>query len=68
MPTTPQPAFAFGATRPRNTADFTSLANIAGLAATAFPAGLREGGVPLSVQAVGADEAACLALARRLAE
>jgi len=67
MPTTPQAAFAFGAIRPRNTADFTSLANIAGLAATAFPVGVREGGMPLSVQAVGADEAACLALARRLA-
>jgi aspartyl-tRNA(Asn)/glutamyl-tRNA(Gln) amidotransferase subunit A len=67
LPTTPQAAFAFGATRPRNTANFTSLANIAGLAATAFPVGPRDGAIPLSVQAVGADEAACLALARRLA-
>ncbi len=67
MPTTPQPAFAFNASRPKDTADFTSLANVAGLAATCFPAGLQEGGIVLSVQAVGADEQACLAVARLLA-
>jgi aspartyl-tRNA(Asn)/glutamyl-tRNA(Gln) amidotransferase subunit A len=68
MPTTPQPAFAFGATRPKDTADFTSLANVTGLAATCFPAGVQEGGLALSVQAVGADEQACLAVARLLSE
>ncbi len=66
MPTTPSPAFAFGSRRPGNTADFTALANIAGLAATAFPAGQYED-MPLSVQAVGADEAWCLCLAGHLA-
>ena len=66
MPTTPSPAFAFGKCRPRNTADFTALANIAGLAATAFPVGLYED-MPLSVQAVGTDEAGCLFLAGQLA-
>jgi aspartyl-tRNA(Asn)/glutamyl-tRNA(Gln) amidotransferase subunit A len=63
MPTTPQAAFAFGHARPRNTADFTSLANVAGLAATAFPAGVDADGMPVSVQAVGANESACLRLA-----
>jgi aspartyl-tRNA(Asn)/glutamyl-tRNA(Gln) amidotransferase subunit A len=67
MPTTPQPAFAFGAPRPGDTADFTSLANIAGLAATAFPAGAQDGNIALSVQLVGADELACLSLAQQLA-
>jgi aspartyl-tRNA(Asn)/glutamyl-tRNA(Gln) amidotransferase subunit A len=67
MPTTRRAAFAFGSARPRGTADFTCLANIAGLAATAFPVGLRDGALPLSVQAVGADEQTCLALAQRLA-
>jgi aspartyl-tRNA(Asn)/glutamyl-tRNA(Gln) amidotransferase subunit A len=67
MPTTPTPAFAFGSRRPRDTAEFTALANIAGLAATAFPAGRRED-LPLSVQAVGTDEAVCLFLAGQLAD
>lgn len=66
MPTTPYPAFAFGSRRPGNTADFTALANIAGLAATAFPAGQNET-MPLSLQAVGTDEAGCLFLAGQLA-
>jgi aspartyl-tRNA(Asn)/glutamyl-tRNA(Gln) amidotransferase subunit A len=65
MPTTPGPAFAFSGRRPVNTADFTTLANIAGLAATAFPAGASDD-MPLSVQAVGADESACLFLAGQL--
>jgi aspartyl-tRNA(Asn)/glutamyl-tRNA(Gln) amidotransferase subunit A len=66
MPTTPMPAFAFGSRRPRNTAEFTALANIAGFAATAFPIGHFEG-MPLSAQAVGTDEASCLFLAGCLA-
>jgi Asp-tRNA(Asn)/Glu-tRNA(Gln) amidotransferase A subunit family amidase len=60
MPTTPCLEFAFGPDRPRNTADFTVLANIAGLAATAFPVGAS------SVQAVGGNEALCLSLAEHL--
>jgi aspartyl-tRNA(Asn)/glutamyl-tRNA(Gln) amidotransferase subunit A len=66
MPTTPQPAFPFDAARPRDTADFTCLANIGGLAATCFPAG-ENACMAVSVQAVGADEGACLALAGLLA-
>jgi aspartyl-tRNA(Asn)/glutamyl-tRNA(Gln) amidotransferase subunit A len=68
MPTTPLPAFAFNAKRPRHTADFTTLANVAGLAATAFPAGLQDGKFPISVQAVGNNEQVCLRLADELAE
>jgi len=66
MPTTPHAAFAFGESRPSGTAYFTTLANIAGLAATAFPCGEDAKGMPLSVQAVGRDERACLGLAARL--
>jgi aspartyl-tRNA(Asn)/glutamyl-tRNA(Gln) amidotransferase subunit A len=63
MPTTPQAAFPFGIPPPRNQPDFTLLANIAGLAATAFPMGLDEDGLPVSVQAVAADGEHCLAVA-----
>jgi len=66
MPTTPQPAFAFGKARPGNTADFTTLANIAGLAATAFPAGPTADTMRASVQAVGANERVCLKLAQEM--
>jgi aspartyl-tRNA(Asn)/glutamyl-tRNA(Gln) amidotransferase subunit A len=68
MPTTPQPAFPFAADPPRNQADFTLLANIAGLAATAFPAGMNADGLPLSVQLVAKNDEACLAIAARLAK
>lgn len=63
MPTTPQSAFAFTATPPRNQPDFTLLANIAGMAATAFPMGHDEEKLPLSVQAVAARGEDCLAVA-----
>jgi aspartyl-tRNA(Asn)/glutamyl-tRNA(Gln) amidotransferase subunit A len=51
MPTTPAPAFAFAEGPGRDQADFTVLANISGLAAVAFPAGVDAGGLPVSVQA-----------------
>jgi aspartyl-tRNA(Asn)/glutamyl-tRNA(Gln) amidotransferase subunit A len=63
MPTTPQAAFAFGGRRPGNTADFTSLANVSGLAATAFPVLMQSDALPVSVQVVGTNERACLRLA-----
>jgi aspartyl-tRNA(Asn)/glutamyl-tRNA(Gln) amidotransferase subunit A len=63
MPTTPQAAFAFGGNRPGNTADFTSLANVAGLSATAFPVQMRGDALPASVQVVGANEGDCLRVA-----
>jgi len=58
LPTTPQPPFAFGATPPADQADLTALANIAGLAATAFPAG-----APVSLQVVSASDALALRVA-----
>lgn len=67
MPTTPQAAFTHGRA-PFNQADFTALANIAGLPAIALPAGWNEDGLPVSVQIVGAaaSEATLFAVARRL--
>ena len=67
MPTTPQAAFTHGRA-PFNQADFTALANIAGLPALALPAGWSEDGLPVSVQIVGAaaSEATLFAVARRL--
>lgn len=65
-PAAPQAAFAFDAPVPVNQADFTTPANVAGLPAVVFPAGM-EGDLPLSVQAIGWTEGAALATARRLA-
>jgi aspartyl-tRNA(Asn)/glutamyl-tRNA(Gln) amidotransferase subunit A len=67
MPTAPQTAFAHGRA-PANQADFTALANIAGLPALALPAGWSEDGLPVSLQLVGAaaSEATLLTVARQL--
>ena len=67
MPTAPQAAFAHGRA-PVNQADFTALANIAGLPALALPAGWSEDGLPVSIQLVGAaaSEATLFAVARQL--
>ena len=67
MLTTPQTAFKHGRA-PFNQADFTALANIAGLPALALPAGWSEDGLPVGVQLVGAaaSEATLFAVARRL--
>ena len=51
MPTAPQRAFAFGTPVPPDQADFTALANIAGLPAIAIP--WPSDGLPASVQLVG---------------
>lgn len=51
MPTTPQRAFPFGAPAPANQADFTALANAAGVPALAVP--MPHSGLPVSVQLVG---------------
>jgi aspartyl-tRNA(Asn)/glutamyl-tRNA(Gln) amidotransferase subunit A len=53
MPTAPQAAFAHGGRAPANQADFTCLANIAGLPALACPAGRDASGLPVSIQLVG---------------
>ena len=67
MPTAPQTAFTHGRA-PANQADFTALANIAGLPALALPAGWSEDGLPVGVQLVGAaaSEATLFAVARQL--
>jgi aspartyl-tRNA(Asn)/glutamyl-tRNA(Gln) amidotransferase subunit A len=66
-PTTGGPAFPFEQSAPAGQADFTLIANIAGLAATAFPLGLSQDGLPLSAQILGRSEAVTLSLAARLA-
>ncbi len=65
MPTTPQAAFPHGHA-PATQADFTALANLAGLPAITLPSGT--GRLPVGVQIVGraGDEASLIALARRL--
>lgn len=53
MPTAPQRAFPHGAAVPANQADFTALANIAGLPSVAFPLPAPDGLAPASAQLVG---------------
>jgi aspartyl-tRNA(Asn)/glutamyl-tRNA(Gln) amidotransferase subunit A len=70
MPTTPQSAFPHNESAPANQADFTCLANIAGLPTVCLPAGWTDDGLPLGVQIMGAEgrEAGLFALARKLDE
>ncbi len=51
LPTAPQTAFPHGAEVPVNQADFTALANAAGLPAIAFP--IPSAGLPVSAQLIG---------------
>lgn len=66
LPTAPQTAFSHDRPAPANQADFTGLANIAGLPAIAIPAGFSDDGLPVSVQLVGpaGSELRLIALAR----
>ena len=68
LPTAPQAAFVHGGRAPANQADFTGLANIAGLPAIALPSGWNDAGLPISVQLVGpaGSERRLIALAKRL--
>lgn len=68
MPTTPHVAFAHGTRAPVTQADFTGLANVAGLPALALPSGRDASGLPTSVQLVGpaGSERRLIALARAL--
>lgn len=66
LPTTPQTAFTHDGNAPASQADFTGIANIAGLPAIAIPAGWSDDGLPVSVQLVGPahSELRLIALAR----
>jgi aspartyl-tRNA(Asn)/glutamyl-tRNA(Gln) amidotransferase subunit A len=68
MPTAPQRAFAHGQPAPANQADFTALANAAGLPAVAFPLPAPDGELPCSAQLIGPvfGEGALLSLAKAL--
>ncbi len=68
LPTAPQAAFAHGGRAPSNQADFTSLANVAGLPALALPAGLDADRLPVGVQLIGpaGSETRLIARARAL--
>lgn len=52
LPTAPQTAFPHTAAAPANQADFTCLANIAGLPALSLPAGFSDDGLPMGVQII----------------
>jgi len=68
MPSTPVAAFDFGEAEPAHLADFTLLANVAGLAATAFPLGLTPDGRPVGAQVVSADASIALQAGKLLAQ
>jgi aspartyl-tRNA(Asn)/glutamyl-tRNA(Gln) amidotransferase subunit A len=70
LPTSPQRAFLHGQPAPVNQADYTALANAAGLPALAFPIPALDGGPPCSAQLIGPafSDLALVALAQRLAE
>lgn len=53
LPTAPQRAFAHDSPVPANQADFTALANAAGLPALSLPTTSPDGGLPTALQIVG---------------
>ncbi len=67
-PTTPGTAFPHSNDAPDTQADFTAIANIAGLPALSLPAGFSDDGLPIALQLIGAagTERGLFALARKL--
>ncbi len=68
LPTAPQTAFSQGERAPNNQADFTGLANIAGLPSISIPVGRGRDNMPVGVQLIGpaGGEAMLIAQARML--
>jgi aspartyl-tRNA(Asn)/glutamyl-tRNA(Gln) amidotransferase subunit A len=68
LPTAPQGAFPHSQAAPANQADFTCIANIAGLPAISLPAGWSADGLPIGMQLVGqaGHEAGLFDLAKAL--
>jgi aspartyl-tRNA(Asn)/glutamyl-tRNA(Gln) amidotransferase subunit A len=66
LPTAPQAAFKQGERAPNNQADWTALANIAGLPAISLPIGRNPAAMPLGLQLIGppGGEALLVAQAR----
>ena len=67
-PTVPNPAFPLSEAEPVAQADFTCLANVAGLPALSLPMGWTADGLPVGVQIIGRKgcDAGLFALARHL--
>ena len=68
LPTAPQVAFAHSTRAPVNQADWTGLANIAGLPAISIPIGFSSDQMPIGLQMIGppGGEALLIAQARAL--
>ena len=68
LPTSPAPAFPHSGEAPANQADFTGIANFAGLPAISIPGGWSGDRLPFGMQLIGriGHEAGLFALARRL--
>jgi aspartyl-tRNA(Asn)/glutamyl-tRNA(Gln) amidotransferase subunit A len=65
LPTTPGPAFPFDQPAPESQADYTVLANVAGLAAISVPGRTVEG-LPVGTQVIGPDDGLVLGAALEL--